>query len=75
MTAEVIDFYEARAAKLRKEDSPVARIFRELDSGPKLAGITTAQLLKWADRLNNAKDSETMADVCRDIEAILEGIA
>ena len=73
VSAEVIDFFEARAAKLRKENSPLGRIFQELDKGPKLAGVTTKQMLQWADRLHNAKDNETMADVCADIEAILEG--
>lgn len=75
MSCEVIDFFEARAAKLRKETTPLARIFQELERGPKLTGVGTKQMLQWADRLHNAKDNETMADVCRDIEAIVEGRA
>jgi hypothetical protein len=72
VTATIISFAEARAARLRKQDTPLARIFRNLEGGPNLDKLPTEMLLQWADRINNAKDSDTMADVCADVERMIE---
>lgn len=69
--AEIIDFAERRAAKLRKEDTHLARIFKNLEAGQDMQGVSTEQLLRWADRLNRAKDSDTIEEICRDVEAII----
>lgn len=73
MSAVIYSFAEERAKRLREADTPLGRMFRELDSGHRMAGISTEQLIEWAVRLNGAKDSDTMAAVCLDIENMLEG--
>jgi hypothetical protein len=72
VSAQIISFAEARAARLRKEDSTLARIFRNLEAGPNLDKLPTEMLLKWADRINNATGTDTMADVCADVERMIE---
>jgi hypothetical protein len=73
VSAQIIDFAEAKAAMLRKADTPLGRMFRELEGGSKMENISTEQLIQWATRLNTAKDSDTMAKICKDIEEMLEG--
>lgn len=77
MTDNVINFAEAgariKAAKLRTEDTPVGRCFRNLETGPNMEHVSTEQLIHWAHRIANASDSDTMEQICNDIEQILQG--
>jgi hypothetical protein len=71
MSAQVISFVDSRAAKLRKDQTNLGRIFRELERGPDMKDIDTETLIHWAMQLNNP-GSQTVQAIVADIEARIE---
>jgi hypothetical protein len=71
-TPVVINFFEAKAARLRKAESKLGGIFRQLENSSDMTGISDELLVQWAERLNRASASDTIHDVVRDIERVLQ---
>lgn len=71
MSAQVISFAEAKAAKLRKGDSHLARVFQNLERGQGMERISDELLIRWAVMLStggNKTIHEVVAEVEREIQ-------